>query len=276
MKWTAKDISDDAYFAVGDVFKGMDEAIDRHKDLVISASTLKAQYETNLYFWLMSGGFQVSEDLQEIFDLGSAFHCHVLESKHFTERYRVSDTIDASDERVRIGLTEYKFIEQATIEVSKKYPYLMNDENAEIAIFGEIDGVPVKCKIDKLHITAVGGRFTHVEIIDLKGVWFDPFKQKKSASKDRWELRKKLSSTGYDLQAYFYKKLVEAWLESIGQSCPVTFSLVVASKETTKVQKFRVGDEMLLTGEEKFNSVWSHVVDFVTHGKSALVDEEVL
>ena len=108
------------------------------------------------------------------------------------------------------------------------------------------------------------------------GFYFNPFKKNKRASKDRWELRKKLSDTGYDLQAYFYKKLVEAWLESIGQSCPVSFALVVASKETYKVQKFKVGDEMLATGKEKFNSVWSEVVDFVALGEDALIDEEVL
>lgn len=277
MKWKTDDISDEAYFKIGDIFGGMDEPIDRHKEVVVSASMLKAHHETNLYFWLMNGGLEVSDDLQEIFDVGSGFHCHVLESKHFVERYNVSDAIDASDERVRIGTNEYQFIEKSTKEVATKYPYLMNGENVEIAITGEIDGVPVKCKIDKLHITAdKAGRFLSVEIIDLKGVWFNFWKQKKSALKDRWELRKKLSDTGYDLQAFFYKKIVEAWLASIGQNCPVTFALVVASKETYKVQKFRVGDEMLLTGEEKFNSVWDDVRNFVTFGKESLVDEEVL
>jgi hypothetical protein len=71
--------------------------------------------------------------------------------------------------------------------------------------------------------------------------------------------------------------LVEGWLKSIGQSqCEVKFSLIVASKETYKVQKFRVGHEMLLSGEEKFRSVWNDVVSFVSFGKDSLIDEEVL
>ena len=33
---------------------------------------------------------------------------------------------------------------------------------------------------------------------------------------------------------------------------------------------------MLLSGEEKFNSVWDDVRNFVMYGKESLVDEEVL
>ena len=232
MNWKIAPIPDEDYFGIGCIFGGMDEPVDRHKEIVISASTLKAHVETNLFFWLMNGGETISDDLQEIFDVGSAFHCHVLEAKDFKSRYLVSDTVDASEERVRISSNEYKFIDASTKEVAEKYPYLMNGENVEIAITGVIDGVPVKCKIDKLHIVAdKDGRFLSVEIVDLKGVWFNPFKQKKSPSKDRWELRKKLSATGYDLQAFFYKKLVEAWLESIGQNFPVKLAFVVSSKK---------------------------------------------
>lgn len=277
MEWIAKDITDEAYFKIGDIFGGMDEPRDRHKELVVSNSFLKKVYETNLYHYLEDGFEEIDEDLQEVFNLGSAFHCYILENKEFGERYRVSDTIDASDERVRIGLGEFKFIEQSAMSIEKKYPYLINNENAEITIIGEIDGVPVKCKIDKLHIEAKGNRYTMVEIVDLKGVYFDMFKLKKDSNKDRWELRKMLSKNGYDLQAYFYTKLVEGWLASIGQAqADIRFSLVVASKETYKVQKFRVGHEMLLSGEEKFRSVWSDVVSFVSFGKDSLVDEEVL
>lgn len=278
MEWIAKDISDDAYFAIGDIFGGMDEPKDRHSELVVSNSFIKKVYETNLYYYLEDGHEEVDEELQEIFDVGSGFHCHVLEADKFSERYRVSDTLDASDDRVRISLSDYTFIEQTTMSIKKKYPYMMNNENAEITIMGEIDGVPVKCKIDKLHITAnKSGRYLRVEILDLKGIWFDPFKQKKSSNKDRWELRKKLSSNDYDLQAYFYTRLVTEWLISIGQGqAEVVFSLLVSSKETFKAQKFRVGQEMMLSGEEKFNSVWSDIREFSLYGKDRLIDEEVL
>ena len=277
MEWTATDISDDAYFAIGDIFGGMDEPRDRHKELVVSNSFLKKIYQTNMFHYIEDGYEEISEELQDVFDLGSGFHCYILEHKDFSERYRVSDGIDPSDERTRIGHTEFKFVEQSHMSIQKKYPDLMNGENAEVTIMGEVDGVPVKCKIDKLNIVAKGKRFVRVEILDLKGIWFDPFKQKKTAGKDRWELRKKLSNTDYDLQAFFYKKLVEGWLASIGQTqCEVVFSLVVASKETFKVQKFRVGQEMMMSGEEKYNSVWSDVREFCLYGKDSLIDEEVL
>lgn len=274
--FVAKKISDEAYFKIGDIFDGFGEPIDRHKELVVSNSFLKKVYETNLHHYLLDGYEEISDDLKEIFRLGSGFHCYVLEPSQFDNRYKVSDKLDASEERDRIGVTEFQFIKESAESIRKKYPYVMNEENAELYIGGEIEGVRVKIKIDRLHIEAVDGRFTKVEIIDLKGVYFNPFKQKKTPSRDRWELRKKLSSTGYDLQAYFYKTVVEAWLASIGQSPEVSFSLLVASKETHKAQKFRVGEEMLETGREKFSIAWEEVKNFVLYGKEALEEEEVL
>lgn len=271
-----QNMTDKEYFSLGDIFNMLEEAIYNHRYLVVSNSFLKKAYEYNLFYFLLDGYEEVSDDLKEIFKLGSGFHCYVLEHNDFKKRYIVSDALDASEERERIGTNEFKFIEESTESIRKKYPYVMDGKNAEIVITGVIDGVPVKCKIDKLHIEIIDGVFTKVEILDLKGVWFDPFKQKKTPGRDRWELRRKLSDNGYDLQAFFYKTLVEHWLREIGQNCEVTFSLLVASKETHKVQKFLVGEEMLESGRQKFNKAWGEVSAFVEHGKKALEDYEVL
>ena len=277
MKWEAKKISDAVYFAYGDIFKGMTEAIDSHKELVVSNSFLKSIFKTNLYHRLIVGGEEIDEELQEIFDIGSGFHAYVLEHKEFEDRYHVSDTKDATKETVRISTNDFKFITSAYKNIEAKYPQTLDNENVELAIFGEIDGVKVKCKIDKLNITKdANGNWIHVEISDLKGVYFAPFNLKKSPTGERWKLRNMLSDIGYDLQAKFYTKLVKLWLESCGIYCEVSFSLLVASKETYEVQKFLVGEDMLLTGESKFNHVWNDVVEFVKHGKSALNDVEVL
>ncbi len=277
MKWEIKNIEDESYFKIGSIFGGFDEPQDRHKELVVSNSFLKKVYETNLHDYLLDGNEEIGEDLQEIFDIGSSTHCFVLENKFYNERYRVSDTIDASDERVRIGLEEFKFMESVYLTINKKYPYIADNQNAEITIMGELDGVNVKAKIDKLHIESVGGRFTRVEIIDLKSTYLNFFKLKKSSAKDRWELRKKFCDLGYSLQAFFYTKLVTEWLHSIGQTqCEVVFSFVVASKDTFQVQKFIAGSEMMIDGEERFNSVWSDVRSFVLYGKDSLINEEVL
>ena len=86
----------------------------------------------------------------------------------------------------------------------------------------------------------------------------------------------KLSANGYDLQSYFYKKMIEAWLQSIGQHCEVTFILAVASKDTDEIQKFKIGSEMMESGEAKFRSVWGEISDFYKHGQAALIEEEEL
>ena len=274
--WKIGKITDEAYFAVGEIFKGMESPLDRNNDLVVSASFLKNNFDTNPYHHLITGGYKVDEDKQVFFTVGSAFHCYVLEHEEFFSRYHVSDFPDPTRETIRIGTNDFYFIEEAAKNIQIKYPDVCNGQNVEYALFGVLDDVPVKCKIDKLNIKKSGKVYQHVEILDLKGVYFDPFKLAKSPNGDRWKLRKMLSDNNYDLQAYFYTRLVEEWLLSIGQHCEVSFSLLVASKETYQCQKFRVGQGMMETGKQKFDSVWKDVRDFVLYGKTTLIDEEVL
>lgn len=276
MKWSIKKINDEAYFAHGNIFDGFEHASDRHSEWVISNSTLKKVRDTTLHHLITVGDIKVDDKLQGIFDTGSAFHCYVLEHDEFTQRYHVADIKDATKNTVRIGTNDFKFIENSYASIKEKYPQELDGQNVELALFGEIDGVKVKCKIDKLNIAKVGNRYTHVEIMDLKGVYFDPYKLKKTPSGDRWELRKMLSNNSYDLQAYFYTMLVENWLESINQHCEVSFNLLVASKETYQCQKFRIESEMMETGKMKFDSAWKDVRDFIHFGKDRLIDKEVL
>jgi len=276
MQWQIKDVSDDAYFSVGDIFNGMTNPIDRHSSLVVSNSFLKSVFKTNLHHRLICGEEEIDEELQAIFDTGSAFHAYVLENKEFNKRYHVSDILDASKETTRISTNDFKFIEEAYKNVQIRYPRMLDGEYVELAIFGEIDGVPVKCKIDKLNVVRNGDRYISVEIVDLKGVYFDPFKLKKASNGERWKLRNMLSDIGYDLQCYFYTRMVEEYFASCGVHCEISFSLLVASKETYEVQKFRIGHEMYDSGKQKFDSVWNDVRDFVLNGKDSLSDEEVL
>lgn len=271
-----KKITDEAYFAYGNIFNGFEKPIDRHEELVVSNSFMKSVFKTNLHHQLIVGNEEVDEELQQVFDTGSAFHCYVLEHDEFYDRYHISNVQDATKNTIRIGKPEFEFIEASHRNIGEKYPQVLDGENVELAIIGEIDGVKVKCKIDKLNIKKSGNRYLHVEILDLKGVYFNHFKLKKSPGGERWELRKMLSNNDYDLQAYFYTKLVENWLESINQHCEVSFSLLVASKDTYECQKYRVGAEMMETGRLKYESVWNDIRDFVLFGKDRLVDEEVL
>lgn len=275
--WTIKKISDEAYFKIGDIFNGLKEAKERHTELVVSNSFVKQVFERNMYDIVTHGLPPVDDKLQlEVFNPGSAFHCYLLENEEFNDRYHVSNIKDPAQDKVIINEVDMAFIKGVHKNAAIKYPDLLDGQYVELALFGEIDGVPVKCKIDKLKIVKKGNIYLSVEIIDLKGVWFDFWKEKKDQFKSRWGLRKKLSSNGYDLQSYFYKRMVEAWLHSIGQHCPVDFSLAVASKETYDIQKFKIGAEMMESGEAKFRSVWGEISDFAKHGHAALIDEEEL
>lgn len=270
--WQIKKISDEAYFAAGDILSGFD-TVSRHRDLIVSNSFLKQIFKSNLFHYLTTKD-EISDELQKIFDVGSAFHCYILEREHFDERYYFSEVEDISSDKIRIGRSDEIFIDDSMHDIKAKYPEIADGKNVELALFGVIDGVPVKCKIDKLNITKENGIYKKVEIIDLKSAYFDPFKFKRSPDGMRYGLRKQLSEYGYDLQFYFYKRLVGSWLESINQHCDVTFSLVVASKETHQVQKFTLGSEMHESGHMKFEAVWNDVINFYFDGK--LNKEEML
>lgn len=273
-----KNISDDAYFKIGSIYSGMKDPIDRHKDLVVSTSWMKKVYKTNLYHELLFGNNEVDEDLQEIFDIGSAFHAYVLEGRDtFIERYHVSDTVDASRDTTRISKQDFEFIKSSYKNIEIAYSNMVDGQSVEMAIFGEISGVPFKCKIDKLNIRAFkDGRYESVEIVDLKSTYFSAFGLKKDHNGERRKLRYMLSDVGYDLQFYIYQTMVEHWLESIGQQCPVSFALLTASKETYEVQKFKLGSEMYESGKAKFDSCFGDIQSFIRYGKDSLADEEIL
>jgi len=266
-------ITDKEYFKRGDIWGGFAPAIESGKDLVVSASLLKSIFSTNLYHKLVSEKEEITPELQTIFDVGSAFHCYVLERRDFDERYQVTD--DLADHRTLISKDSFEFIKKSEQNVFAKYPEMLDQEFCELAIFGELDGVKVKCKIDKMNIKydEMGG-YKHIDIVDLKSVYYKPFAKKKSANGDRYELRRELSSMGYDLQAYFYKLLVEKWCDSLGMFPTINFVLLTASREDCSVQKFTIGDEMMASGESKFDSVWSQVVSFVNDG--TVEKEEIL
>jgi len=269
-------IKDETYFKIGDIFGGMKEAIDRHEELVVSASFLKNCVNSSLYSVLMGEGFKPDNELKKALIVGSAWHCYILENIHFEDRFYVADFPIATQTKNFIDKLDLEFIEETHKQIEKKYPEMLDNQYCEATITSEIDGVPCKCKIDKMLVTMKGNRIIDVDIVDLKSVYFDPFKKSKGSNGDLYGLRRELSSLNYDLQAYFYVKMVESWLQSCGQHANVSFSILTGSKDTHDVQKFRVGEEMMRTGEEKFNSVWGEVKAFVQMGKTQVSRELVL
>ena len=255
-----KEMSDAHYFGIGtvDIFKP--------KELVVSNSWLKKVFNNGLYDVLIAPDEVIDDDLQVIFDVGSAFHCFVLEKEEFYKRYYIAEGNDPIDTRVRITPDDFDFIEKVHKNISMKYPEILDGEYTELVILGEVDGVKTKSKLDKIIMYADG----KVDIIDLKSVYYD-FMMKKSSDGTQYKLRKQITDQDYDLQAYFYTRQVKEWLdENNRDSTRVSFSLLLASKDTFDVKMYKMGEEIMESGRLKFESVWEDVVDFVKNGADSV------
>lgn len=266
-----QNIDDATYFKSGDIFKDeFKSPIELHGELIVSNSFLGQVFKRGLYNVLYDYEQEISDELKEIFKLGSAFHCYVLENKDFYKRYYVKDFIDEDAEAQgleRVSSDEFRFIEICFGKIKRMYPKIITNDMNEVVITGVIDGVPVKCKIDCLIIDG-----NEVQIIDLKGVWYKFFSKYIASNGDRVGLRRSLSDNNYDLQSNFYTRLVTELLQQKGMFIQPTFSLLVCSKDdkSHEVQMFRVGSEMDATGQQKFDSVWNDVKDFYFNGKESV------
>jgi len=249
---------DNAYFSRGAIY------FFNHKKLVTSASFFKAVFDTDLYHVLKVGIKKPDDDLQKIFDLGSAFHCFILEPNHFLDRYYVSDYKKIEDDKIYINSKDFEFIQEVYKAIEIKFPWILEEfEHNELTLTCEFDGVPYKCKMDKVMIR--DGKYI---ILDLKSVFFDLYSKRLSRDSDGflWKLSKELKNLNYDLQSYCYYKAFKIYLESEGTTADVEFQFLLASKDTFDVKLVAVGAETLQSGKDKFDYVFSQVKSFYDFG----------
>lgn len=265
-----KKISDKDYFLIGKV------NFFNHKELVVSASFLKQVFERDLYDVLIKGEKSIDAELQYMFDVGSAFHTFVLEANHFEERYYVADYKNEfeSNTRTYINSEDYEFVVQCYNNIKLKYAYILEESNMnEVALFTNFDGTPYRCKIDKLLDKDI-----EIKIIDLKSVWFDFYGKKFKRNKDgiRWGLVKYIQELNYDLQGYAYWKAIKTYLESKGIDKEVSFSLLLASKETYDVKLVKFSAEMMANGKEKYDLIFPEIKSFFDGGYEFVEQEEII
>jgi hypothetical protein len=266
-------ISDDEYFSIGKV-----SYFDNEK-LVLSASTLKEIYKRDAYEVLIKENkAEISKELQYIFDVGSAFHCYILENDEFEKRYYIGEMKnDFNDvKRTFIHTEDFAFIKGAYENIKIKYPYMVEpSEWNEVTILTNINGVPYRAKLDKV----VEVSDSLIEIIDLKSVFYDFYatKYKRDAESGiRWGLVKALQENNYDLQGVLYVKAVKSWLEHNGISKDVRFKLLLASKKTFDVKMVTFGSEMMQNGENKLNQVLPEIQAFFHSGMEQIAQDEII
>jgi len=188
---------------------------------------------------------------------GNAFHCHVLEPQHFSDRYFIVDDQEIINELVKNGsknprnTNDYKnwkldFLKKnegkqelsledyndivGMNEALLDRPEVKNLLNAcekEVIFHDELDGVKRKCKVDAVKY----GDF----IIDLKSTR-DPVSQ----------FQGNFYRYDYDRQAAYYASVC---------NIPNVLFIVVEKSFPYTVGLFNLRDETLLMGNEKF-TIW--------------------
>lgn len=268
-------IDDVDYFALGkkDLFN--------EKALIVSASFLKSVIRSDLYHILAVGDTPVSDSLQYEFDVGHGLHCYQLEYKDFDNRFYVSTSKNIQEKRTFIKSVDsknnsFEFIKSCYENVKIKYPEILQESQFnEVACKFSINGVPCKCKIDKIIFHDDG----IVEIIDLKSVYFDFYSKRFMRNSDGvlWKLIKEMKDLNYDLQGYFYYRAIKEYLDYHNYKyTDIVFSLLLESKDTFDVKKVSFSAEMMASGREKFNFVFPQVKSFYEYGMKVVDRSEFL
>jgi len=131
----------------------------------------------------------------------------------------------------------------------------MDEGKAEHALYCDIDGITFKIKMDWL--TNFNGK---AYIVDLKSC----------ISAHPNEVAKSICKYNYDLQGYFYKKVLTWYLRNVLKSnVEVKFVFLFAEKEGChEIGFYSLTEEMELNGQHKFNKALEHYNLTIRQGKT--------
>lgn len=193
---------------------------------------------------------EVSSTTQSNFDIGSLYHCMVLEP------HKVADNFALFKGKVKRGKEYEDFVKEnegKTIVSQKQYDTasfiakaaknndacseLLSEGEAEVSLFVEMHGLRVKVRADWIS-------FERGFILDMKSTTGNP----KLADK----IKSKISSLDYDLSAALYLDAFNTYLAKEGLPLIETFKWCFDSKDTGTSKVWTASDKMIEVGRAKY------------------------
>lgn len=193
-----------------------------------------------------------SSTTQGNFDVGSAYHCIVLEPHKFKDSFVVYEgavkrgkayELFVEDHKGKTVLSDkqmemVKFLEKANKSNAVAQELLSNGE-AEVSLFHVFHGLRVKVRADWMGV-GPRGHF----IMDLKSTTGNPKNEK--------DIQKKISNLNYDLSAALYVDVFNDYLGKNGLPLIEEWKFCFDSKDTGTSKVWTASKEMLEVGRVKY------------------------
>lgn len=192
---------------------------------------------------------EVSSQTQSNFDVGSAYHCLVLEPHLFESKFRIYDGVKRGKEWEAFAEAH----KGCTIINKKQYDTamfiangakantvldeLLTNGQAEVSLFFKLYGLNVKVRADWID-------FENGFILDMKSTTGNP--------KIEDDIKKKIDNMDYDLSAALYLDTFNAYLASKKLPLIKCFKWCFDSKDTGSSKVWTATEEMISVGRRKY------------------------